>query len=588
MKKTVLCVASAMLLATTIGLTACGENYVDVPYDSQISENSQFNENLLYRNTSGISAPDPFVLKITDEESEDFGAYYMYATNNLTVYKSTDLCNWENVSKKVGFSAYALGANDFGQRIGGSFWAPEVVYDGEAKKYYLYFSMEPRYGDTDAEDGTIMCAVSDSPYGPFTAVKEGIPNSTSHETENYFFDMERMSKELRKKYPERFGDDYTYVSAIDPHPWTDPDKNKKYLYFASERYGTYDLTSSVFVMEMEDWTTPKYDTVTMLTKACYTTVEGTRYCDSEIANNKVNEGPCMYARRQQDGTYRYYLTLSVNGATQKSYSVVQAIGTSPTGPFTKLQETEGGVLLGSDRLQWDHISGPGHHTLVEENGNLYVLYHLRLGELTGYGRRDIAMNEVKFALNAEGQEVMYANGPTYESLQLLPEFASEYKNIAGEATITASNGRDASMLTDGLISLYSYIDFVKEFRTTKKVTLTLTFKDWREITGIMIYNSKDYIESFDKISDVKIYFKDGEKTYTGRLKDIPFDWGTHKSSMSDTMRPGGASIALFHPVSVNKIVITIDVPDREIDQDEEGYYIYQEAVALSEIKVIGK
>lgn len=55
------------------------------------------------------------------------------------------------------------------------------------------------------------------------------------------------------------------------------------------------------------------------------------------------------------------------------------------------------------------------------------------------------------------------------------------------------------------------------------------------------------------------------------------------------MRPGGAAIAVFEPVYVNKIEVTVSVPDkRAIDQDDEGYYIYQSSVAFSEIKVIGK
>ena len=340
-------------------------------------------------------------------------------------------------------------------------------------------------------------------------------------------------------------------------------------------------------MEMEDWVTPKYETVTRLTTAGYTTVDGTEQCDCETNGNWINEGPFVYPRKQADGSYKYYLTLSVNDSKDKTYSVVQAIGDSPMGPFTKLQKAEGGILIGTDDQTWDHISGPGHHCFVEENGELYILYHQHMDVILAGDDRAVSLDEVEFTKNNQGQEVLYVNGPTRDSVQLLPSFVSEYKNIAPEATIASSDKQDASILNDRLVSLYSYIDYVKEFKTEKQVTITLSFEDYREITGVMIYNSKDYTLAFDKIASVKIYFKDGEKQYTGQLKDIPFDM--EKYAYEGGMRPGGAAIAVFKPVYVNKIEVTVSVPDkRAIDQDDEGYYIYQSSVAFSEIKVIGK
>lgn len=595
--------ACCVCLAGT-GLTACGgEQAVTVPYDDMIHEDGCYDENIFYRNDCEILAPDCQVLKIT--EGEEAGYYYLYATNSLTVYRSKDLSHWENMSRKVGYNAYTLTENDFGNGNAYCWWAPEVLYNNEDQMYYMYFSMEPRNGD--GLNPTIICAKSENPYGPFVNVRpapEGNPlpsdpdasvqDKLTFGAENYFFDMKELAPVLREKYPDRFGKNYKYVSAIDPHPFVDPvadsatGKHKKYLYWTS--LGTYTDeggASAIFVMEMEDWVTPKYETVTRLTTAGYTTVDGTEQCDCETNGNWINEGPFVYPRKQADGSYKYYLTLSVNDSKDKTYSVVQAIGDSPMGPFTKLQKAEGGILIGTDDQTWDHISGPGHHSFVEENGELYILYHQHMDVILAGDDRAVSLDEVKFTKNNQGQEVLYVNGPTRDSVQLLPSFVSEYKNIAPEATIVSSDGHDASILNDGLVSLYSYIDYVKEFRTEKQVTITLSFEDYREITGVMIYNSKDYTLAFDKIASVKIYFKDGEKQYTGQLKDIPFDM--EKYAYEGGMRPGGAAIAVFDPVYVNKIEVTVSVPDkRAIDQDDEGYYIYQSSVAFSEIKVIGK
>ena len=109
------------------------------------------------------------------------------------------------------------------------------------------------------------------------------------------------------------------------------------------------------------------------------------------------------------------------------------------------------------------------------------------------------------------------------------------------------------------------------------------------MTGLLVYNSKNFEEAFDNVSDIKLYFLDGDEKRTGEITDVAFNWNEYQNGNQDGMRPGGSAIALFAPLQVNKIEITVKVPtSRAIGQDDEGYYIYQTAVALSEIKVIGK
>lgn len=107
--------------------------------------------------------------------------------------------------------------------------------------------------------------------------------------------MDVLSAILREKYPERFGKDYKYVSALDPSPYVAPD-GTKYLYWVSEMQGTSDGNGTCgFGMQMKSWTEPMYETVTRLTKVGYTTVDGTERNDCEMSNNNINEGPFVYA-----------------------------------------------------------------------------------------------------------------------------------------------------------------------------------------------------------------------------------------------------------------------------------------------------
>ena len=74
---------------------------------------------------------DPFVLL-------DDGVYYLYSTNDgangYIVYTSTDLANWQA-------RGYAMKKNGAAQ---GSFWAPEVIREGDT--YYMVYTSKERIG----------------------------------------------------------------------------------------------------------------------------------------------------------------------------------------------------------------------------------------------------------------------------------------------------------------------------------------------------------------------------------------------------------------------------------------------------------
>ena len=87
----------------------------------------------------------------------------------------------------------------------------------------------------------------------------------------------------------------------------------------------------------------------------------------------------------------------------------------------------------------------------------------------------------------------------------------EYKNIAGQAKVKATNvaeGSSANLLTDGVIKIFSWDEFLDEFTTDKKgkTTITLTFDDYVTVRALMVYNSYDYNYHWESIDRVEMDF----------------------------------------------------------------------------------
>lgn len=375
------------------------------------------------------------------------------------------------------------------------------------------------------------------------------------------------------------------TEMIDVHTFVDPKTGKKYLYLVRDpEAGTFGF---IFVVEMgEKWTDdPKWETTTRLTRGDFYTCddmskENSSKNDLNEASRTINEGPYVYYDKNSDN---YYLTLSVNAYGSRSYAVIQAVGKSPFGPFRKLSKAEGGVLCASEFV-WDHVAGPGHHSFVEHNGELFMVYHTHFDSITGTGERGIAFDPVVFVKNSNGETVMHLNGPTYS---YMPKEGLDkvYRNIATEATVKANNiasGSDAKYLNDGVIKFYTWDDFISEFETERKgkTQITLTFDDYRAITAIMVFNSHDYLKHFESVKRIELDFirEVNGKTEAGTayINDLKFDMDKYSNrdiEDEEFMRPGGSAIAEFYEMKVKEIRITMDTDS---------------PIAISEIYVLGK
>lgn len=583
------CRLISMLLTAALGvslLTGCNafekpETGIPLSYDNEINssvlrDDEDYNHDLFYRNDVSWIGADCQIIQITDEESTEYGYYYFYATlDQFGAYRSKDLVNWE--APPVDFYPYTPTEDSIAKEL---LWAPEVIYDEEDDLYYMFFGATDKNGEDALQ---IFVATAEEPYGPFNLINGG----------KYIFDHDKINEATGGMVTSEYTG-WEPWTIMDPSPFIGADGEKYLLFNCIAPRGDMkrgDSVLGVWGVRMIDWVTPDYSTFTKLTAPCYTTPDMTEELDYEMRCEVRNEGPHMYWHKDEEtGKVTYFLTYSYGGLND--YATGQAIGDSPLGPFVKLQEEDGGMLLSSEGL--DNIKGPGHHCFLQSGDDLYIFYHVQADRTIGNTfTRAFAKDRVSIVKNGKGQDVLVANGPTW-SLQ--PQFkeGSEYTNIASEATVSATSGKNIEALTDGVLSIRKRMDFVKEFESDKTVTITLDFGEYREITGLMVYNSIWFDKAFVDVDRVEFDFKNEEvpEGAMAYINDLEFDWNNAKNSYTSDVRPGTSAVAVFEPMQVKTIRITFKLPAERTGNleltDEEGYIVDQDTVAVSEIAVLGK
>lgn len=656
MKKTKSFIAIALVGIMT--LTGCSFGDTKMSYYDECSYEegakvANINKNLFYQNeldwNKTVSGADPAVMQITDKEDPDYGKFVLTLTSGMysfTAYMSSDLVNWEPIGPIM--QADDDNKTDKSKVLYFNTWAPEMTYDEEDGKYYLFFSATPcnkasvtgYKNDSGSQTNKVFqneytnipyVAVSDSFRGPFelidfsdsyrfadgTAMKnaagEEVTKAASAPIEHneiqdnamgysYFlkysvFDPYQIwnaivnssdpyVKEIVEYEPQKI------LRSIDYHPFV-ASNGDKYLYFTCNKDGAFSDNNNTYVMgiKMNSWTEPDYSTLTRLSRYGYYDVEGTMEATYEKQDAHINEGAWM---TEHNG--KFYLTLSVNGYGTTFYKVVQAISDSPLGPFRKLTEDEGGVLLGADGI--DAVSGPGHHALVEIGNEQYIVYHKHNDPLEGGNARHVSMNKVEWVTikdkDGNDLDVMYANGPTVASAQLLPTFAIDYENIASQAKVSAdsiSENSGVKYLTDGLIPITTGVNagfmntYVKSTEFTDETTITLTFDDYKTVKGIMIHNSEWIESAFYEIEKIEFSCRKGGKEKVKYIEHLAFDWKAN-SNQGFSMSPAGAAIAEFNEIEVKEIRITVKPATTE--QVSLHDKTLEAPLAIGEIVVLGK
>lgn len=615
------------------------------------AERANINENLFYTNElildKSVRGADPSVMQITDKDDPDYGKFVMTLTAGsytFFAYISEDLVTWEPLGPIM--QADDDSTSDKSRVLYQNTWATEMFYEEEEGKYYLFFNAAPANvpsitgipNDSGSSSSRIFTseytnipyvAVSDSFRGPFelidhsesyryadgTSMKkekaDSKPIKHSEITDNamgysYFlkfsiFDPYKIWEAIcnsKDPYVKEIAnyEPIKIMRAIDLHPFV-ASNGDKYLYFTCNKDSSYSTNQNTFIMgiKMNSWNDPDYSTLTRLTRYGYYEVDdiddGSAPSTYEQKDARINEGAWM---TEHNG--KFYLTLSVNGYGTTYYKVVQAVSDSPLGKFRKLTEEEGGVVLGADSI--DSISGPGHHAMVEVGDDMYIVYHKHDDVLKGGNPRHIAMNPVKWVTikdkDGNDLDVMYTNGPTDKTVQLRPDFATGYTNVASKAKVTATNllgESKAEYLTDGLIPVMTGVNagfmynYVRAAEFTKDTTITLTFDDYTTVKGLMIYNSDMIENAFDNVEQIEFTCKEDGKEKVKVIEDLAFDWKAN-SNQEFSMSPAGAAIAEFNEIDVKEIRIKVKPATMEEVTLHDNSR--EEQLAIGEIVVIGK
>ena len=605
-----------------------------------VAEDGAMDSRYFYRNDFRLSGGDSQVIYVSEEQDETYGGYYyMYMSMcdgvtleefggddphraAISCFRSKDLNDWERVGAID--DGYCV-RFEMDQWAVAQTWAPETVYNEHDGKYYMYFSAEasnnPNW-QVEYETGSanrydrffLAICVSDTPVGPFKLLT----------SENYYGDAEAPNKNgkvITDKNPPvnvkyDLGLDHIFGS-IDAHPWFDDvdsdgdGVNDFYLYFVRHQSSNAEF-NSIWGMKMKDMLTPDYDSMRCLTVPNYRTVEFIEsssllaadierytpideFIDADVYDaledktgkvskeeygeeSFVNEGPFMY----KDGG-RYYLTYSPVGVGAIGYKVRQAIGTSPLGQFEK-PTLDPATIMGADDTN-TAVLGTGHHCFIEDGGELFCVHWPNMEPMTdniNETGRAYALDRIHFIEDATYGRIL-TGGPT-NSLQAKPSRYTGRVNVATKAKVSATNAVSGTekYLTDEVVVFRPYFAD-REFHANGKTTITLTFSVPTEISAILIYNSYDYNFAFDGIDSILFYLSEKPAWFTGEkyvpvagIFDLPFCRDYFENGH---MNQGGAAVASFNDIKVNKIEITVS---KKISESNGG------EIKISDIVVLGK
>lgn len=270
-----------------------------------------------------------------DPTIKKFGdIYYIYATTDNEMLASGVPTVWYSKDFENWYN-YTMEIPSLASVNLRNFWAPDIV-QGNDGKYYLYF------GNCQA-GCNIYGYVSDTPIGPWSKLNEDDTPIIPH---NY----------PRKGFP-----------SLDAQFFKDTD-NKVYAY-----WGTWVHYNGGFAVGT-------LDTKTMRTLKN----------PKNIPLEQTPE-PFEAAYMMKKGS-KYILMYSGASCHDETYNVRYAYADSPYGPFTPGANNP---ILSTNADASVH--GPGHHSVLQDNDDYYIVYHKHNYPLTRGGlARQISMDKMVF------------------------------------------------------------------------------------------------------------------------------------------------------------------------------------------------
>lgn len=346
MRSIITCLLAIFLLAA-VGCAEAGDavmhGFALAHYDVSEADGA-LDSDYFYRNDLTVVGGDADIEWVSEEKDPEWGGYYyLYSSGNVanghnTYYKegkplsatsreeaaenvdhkssiyclrSKDMNSWELCGQVDDGLACYFEADSW---VKGYFWAPEVVYDNNTQKYYMYMtaisydnydglSEDTQYGYADEsmyDTFYILVMESETPAGPFRLV----------ESENYYagLEYEEMNEAQKATYDEtgKLSNlngkvlthrnptiNFTYdlglsegtFAAIDCNPFLDDDGT---LYLSFVRHiSTGHLHNCGWIVRMKDMVTPDFSTLTLATYCNYEYVTDENVGDEP--QDRVNE-----------------------------------------------------------------------------------------------------------------------------------------------------------------------------------------------------------------------------------------------------------------------------------------------------------
>lgn len=704
-KRVTLAVVLAILLSFSAGCTSGGKeqgvtlNGFELGhFDAATAEDGAMDSKLFYRNDLNVIGGDPDIEWVPEDRDSVYGGYYyQYTSGNVangtnsyykdadnkildhkstvTCLRSKDMNDWELCGAvDNGFSVYF----EEDAWIKSHCWAPEVIYDANTAKYYMYFnalsydnpdpmSDEKQYGNSNNNfyDTFYLCILeSESPVGPFKLVEsethyDGLTYSQMNDEQKATYDRTgKLSnlngKILTHKNPSA---NFTYdtgfeggvFSVIDFSPFFDDDGT---LYLTFVRHvSTGHNHNCMWMMRMKDMVTPDFESLTM-TGQCnfeYVTDENVGdkatdrmdesaytfhncFCvpktaaygqdvkarlEAVVSNNTatianeegVNEiwdrnasGDWMKRGWEDEGSVnegqfmwkigdRYLYMYSPRGFGNQNYDARQSYSDGEVfGPYHKLPQMPGAVMSRSfGEYINQYMSGTGHHAMVETNGELFCVYYAHAnpnsGETSATDGRMYAFDRVVEYNDAKYGMLLAGVGPT-QTIQYKPSTFTGLKNVAGQATVTATNCDETTLkyLNDNFFVCHEYFAD-KEFVANGKTTITLKFDKAVTISALLIYNTLDYDCAFSKIDAVQFKLAKAPSWIDGKYADLRDCYIESLGFNSDyidedyrKIRTGAASVASFNEITVTEISVTVSAKITDVGN----------TIKVSDIVVLGK
>ncbi|WMI65222.1 family 43 glycosylhydrolase [Aestuariibaculum sp. YM273] len=308
-----------------------------------------------------------------DPTIKKFGdIYYIYATTDNEMLASGAPTVWYSNDLQNWYN-YTMEIPSLESVNLRNFWAPDIV-EGKDGKYYLYF------GNCQA-GCNIYGYVSETPVGPWTKLNEDDTPVIAH---NY----------PRPGFP-----------SLDAQFFTDTD-GKVYAY-----WGTWVHYNGGYAVGELDTNTMK-DIINP---------------ENIPLEQTPNPFEAVYMMKKGD---KYILMYSGESCHDETYKVLYSYSNSPYGPFTPGENNP--ILSSNEDLT---VHGPGHHSVLEDGEDTYIVYHKHDYPMTRGGlSRQVCIDRMIFENDSTIKTVV----PSLKGI--LPILQSKVpENIAHNAKTMASS-----------------------------------------------------------------------------------------------------------------------------------------------------